>query len=185
MARMEGTADLDWFAAQVWSGREMFSAEQLRMRGYDVFLPCYRERRRWSDRIKTIERALFAGYVFCRLPADRLLAASMTPGVIRVVGDGRAPLPIPAEEVEAIRRAVNADLQVEPWEYIRVGEQVRVEHGPLRGAEGTVLRAKDRQRLIIAIPLLQRAVAVELRAEWLSAPRLSPQLRVAAGLGAR
>lgn len=57
----------DWFAVQVWSGREHLSARHLAQRGYDVFLPCSRERRRWSDRIKVVERALFAGYVFCRL----------------------------------------------------------------------------------------------------------------------
>ena len=35
-----------------------------------VFLPTWCEHRRWSDRVKKIERAVFAGYVFCRLNGD-------------------------------------------------------------------------------------------------------------------
>jgi len=50
-----------WFAVQVWTGREPLSAKHLRVRGYDVFLPCYREHRTWSDRVKKVDRALFAG----------------------------------------------------------------------------------------------------------------------------
>jgi transcription antitermination factor NusG len=172
---MERPFDMPWFAVQVWAGREASSASQLRLRGYDVFLPCYRERRRWSDRIKTIERALFAGYVFCRLPPGQTSAVATLPGVIRVVGDGTAPLPIPADEVDAIQRIVAANLQVEPWECVRVGERVRIAYGPLRGAEGIVLMARNHQRFVISIPLLQRAVAVEMQADWLCAPH--PMLR--------
>lgn len=172
---MERLLDTAWFAVQVWSGREAFSASHLRLRGYDVFLPCYRERRRWSDRVKTIERALFAGYLFCRLQTDHTAAVATMPGVIRVVGDGTSPLPIPTDEVDAIQSIVTANLQVEPWECVRVGERVRIVCGPLRGAEGTVLMAKNRHRLVISIPLLQRAVAVEVQADWLSVPH--PMLR--------
>ena len=49
----------EWFAVQVRSGREHLCARHLQMRGYNVFLPCYYEQRRWSDRIKKIETALF------------------------------------------------------------------------------------------------------------------------------
>jgi transcription antitermination factor NusG len=156
----------EWFAVQVWSGREQISARHLRQRGYEVFLPCYRERRRWSDRIKVVERALFAGYVFCRLSAGAVGRIISAPAVIRIVGDGHQPLPIPAFQIEAIQRIVHAQLTAEPWQLPRVGQEVRIEDGPLRGIEGVVLAAKDRHRLVVSIPLLQRAVAVEIEASW-------------------
>jgi transcription antitermination factor NusG len=159
-----------WCAVQVWTGREHNSAAYLRMHGYDVFLPCYRERRRWSDRLKVTERALFAGYLFCRLEHEATSAIVRAPGVIRIVGDGVQPLPVPADEIEAIRRIVESPCETEPWPMPRVGEQVRIEEGPLRGIQGVVLTAKNTHRLIVGISLLQRAVAVEIDAAWVLCP---------------
>jgi transcription antitermination factor NusG len=154
----------------VWAGREHLSAQHLRQRGYEIFLPCYRDHRRWSDRVKTIERALFAGYVFCRLQMPAVAKIVTAPGVIRIVGDREGPVPVPAPEIEALQRIVATRLAAEPWEMVDVGQRVRVEVGPLRGMEGVVLMVKNRHRLVVSIPLLQRAVAVEMEPDWISVP---------------
>jgi transcription antitermination factor NusG len=159
-----------WFAAQVWSGRERICASHLRERGYEVFLPCYAERRRWSDRIKTIERALFGGYVFCRTCVTTVGKIITTPGVIRVVNDGQRPLPIPADEIEAIQRITATGLAAKPWPFVQEGQRVRIDVGPLEGTEGLILRTKTDNRLIVSIPLLQRSVGVEIDADWVSVP---------------
>jgi transcription antitermination factor NusG len=163
-----------WFAAQVWSGRERLCASHLRAHGYEVFLPCYTERRRWSDRVKTVERALFDGYVFCRLGAGAFGKVITTPGVIRIVGDGRQPLPIPTDEIEAIQRIVAADLPARPWPFLQEGQDVRIEVGPLRGTQGRILRTKTDNRLIVSIALLGRSVSVELEANWVSVSPTAP-----------
>jgi transcription antitermination factor NusG len=159
-----------WFAAQVWTGRELFCASHLRVRGYEVFLPCYCEHRRWSDRVKRVERALFPGYVFCRLCGDVLAKIVTTPGVIRLVGDGKHPLPIPIDEIETIQRIVATGITARPWAFVQAGQRVRIERGPLRELEGLVLRTTHGNRLIVSIALLQRSVAVEIDAEWVSVP---------------
>jgi transcription antitermination factor NusG len=159
----------DWFAVQVWAGRERLAATHLRNRCYEIFAPSYVEHRRWSDRVKKIERALFDGYVFCRVGAAETYAKIITsPGVIRLVGDGTRPLPVPAHEIESIRRVVETRLPIEPWPFLTAGQRVRIETGPLQNAEGTVLRMKSRHRLVVSISLLQRSVAVELDPEWVS-----------------
>lgn len=159
-----------WFAVHVWTGREGLAAKHLLLRGYEVFLPCYREHRQWSDRVKTVDRPLFAGYVFCRLQSDVVANIVTTPGVIRLVGDRQGPAPIPTNEIEDIQRIVETRLLVEPWPFLRAGQRVRIEVGPLRGTEGVVLNVKNRRRLVVSIPLLQRSVAVELDPEWISIP---------------
>lgn len=159
-----------WFAVQVCAGREHLTANHLQRRGYDVLLPCYLEHRRWSDRVKKIERALFAGYLFCRMGAEVTAKIITTPGVIRVVGNSERPLPIAPHEIEAIQRLMETRLQAEPWPFLQVGQRVRVDHGPLRGTEGIVLTVKERHRLVISISLLQRSVAVEMEPEWVSVP---------------
>ncbi len=158
----------DWFAVQVWTGREAPCAAQLRARGYEVFLPVYHEQRRWSDRIKKIERALFAGYVFCRMTPVVAAKVVTTPGVIRIVGDREGPLPVRADEIEAIQRIIETRRDAEPWQYLQAGERVRLETGPLRGTEGVVLTVRNRRRLVVSVSLLQRSVAVEIDPDWVS-----------------
>ena len=160
----------EWFAAQVFAGREAFAATHLRARGYDVLLPLYQEHRRWSDRIKKVERALFEGYVFCRAEQAPLGAVVTAPGVLRLVGNKDGPLPIPAHEIEAIQRIAQSQLMAEPWQFVKVGQQVRVSEGPLRDTVGIVVRVKSRDRLIVSISVLQRAVAVEIDCAWLTVP---------------
>jgi transcription antitermination factor NusG len=48
---------------------------------------------------------------------------------------------------------------------LKAGDRVRVERGPMRGLEGTLLRTKDALRLVIGVELLQRSMAVELDRE--------------------
>jgi transcription antitermination factor NusG len=159
-----------WFAVQVWSGREHLCAKYLLLKGYEVFLPCLRERRRWSDRIKVVDRPLFAGYVFCRIDNNIGGKIVTAPGVIRIVGDEHGPSPIPAHEIDAIRRIVEMRLSAEPWPVSLVGQKVRIELGPLRGITGTVLVVKNRRRLVVSVGLLPQALAVEIDSEWVTTP---------------
>lgn len=156
-----------WFAIHVRAKREQLAAEHLRQRGYEVFLPCHEELRRWSDRRKRVRLPLFAGYLFCRTTAQCFARVVTVPGVIRIVGDGRGPLPVPNHELELIRRIIDAGLDAVPHPFVEVGERVRVVAGPLCGNDAVVLRTKNTDRLILSIELLRRSVAVEVQAEWI------------------
>jgi hypothetical protein len=57
---------------------------------------------------------------------------------------------------------------VSPWPYLKPGDRVRVERGPLRGLEGSLIRGNDGFRLMIGIELLKRSIAPELEAEMIS-----------------
>ncbi|MGA9886725.1 MAG: transcription termination/antitermination NusG family protein, partial [Candidatus Acidiferrales bacterium] len=57
---------LPWFALQVRTRQEASVAQQLNGQGYERFLPLYKVRKRWSDRIKEVNAPLFPGYLFCR-----------------------------------------------------------------------------------------------------------------------
>src|ERR1043165_693362 len=59
-----------WFAIRVRSSKEGFVSRILRNKGYNEFLPVYRARRRWSDRVAVVELPLFPGYVFCRFDVN-------------------------------------------------------------------------------------------------------------------
>jgi transcription antitermination factor NusG len=164
-----------WFALSVKPRHEKSCAAALRQKGFEEFLPLYRSERRWSDRLKEVELPLFAGYAFCRFEAQSRLPILTTPGVLRIVGSGKEPTPIPDTEIEALRSVVKAGLTAEPCPYLEAGAAVVVDGGPLRGVEGTLLEVKQQERLVLSIGLLQRSVAVEVDRRW-----VKPLLRRAA-----
>jgi len=145
--------ELCWHAVAVRHQHERRVAKALESNGVEMFVPLYRARRRWSDRVKEIDAPLFPGYVFARGNALR------APGVIRIVGR------IEDAEIGDIRKAVESKLALGPWPYLKAGDRVRIREGPLRGVEGTLLREQDCQRLVIAIELLKRSITVELEPE--------------------
>ncbi len=161
----------EWFAIQVWTGRESATADHLRSRGYAVFVPRHVERRRWSDRLKCVERPTFPGYAFCRTTPEASGKIVTTPGVLRIVGDGRRPLPVAEHEIEAIRRLVESRLPIDKLPAFRPGQRMRIEAGPLRGIEGVVVTVKSGHRLVLSVSLLQRSVSVELDPAWVSSIR--------------
>ena len=67
MPRMSsGTANEQWYALHVRPQSEKVVVSHLRTKGYEEYLPLYTSSRRWSDRIKVLEKPLFAGYAFCK-----------------------------------------------------------------------------------------------------------------------
>lgn len=159
-------ATYPWFAVRVRSNHERTAVIHLRQRGYEEFAPSYRTERRWSDRTKEIERFLFPGYVFCRLnPLDRLPVLTV-PGVVGLVGFGKTPSPVPDQEIESIRKMVQSGLLVVPWPFIRLGQRVLIERGPLAGVEGILKELKGEWRLVVSVPLLQRSVSAEVDRSW-------------------
>jgi transcription antitermination factor NusG len=166
MSVEQNTGMMPWYGLCVRSKSEQLSATALRGKGYDPFVPSYKARRRWSDRVKEIELPLFPGYVFCRLNTTNRLPVLTSPGVVGIVRIGKVPVPIEESEIEAIRAVVASGLASRPSPFPRTGDRVRVCSGPLRGVEGVVTRVDDRQSLVVSITLLQRAVAVKLDESW-------------------
>jgi transcription antitermination factor NusG len=169
---------LPWFALQVRSQRESHVADQLSAKGYELFLPLYSSRKRWSDRIKKVELPLFPGYLFCRFdPYDRLPILK-TPWILQIVGFNHIPSPVDNEEISAVRTLVATGACAQPWPFIGVGETVRIESGPLRGVVGVLTQVKGDHKLVVSITLLQRSVAVEIDAALVTPERSVQESRV-------
>jgi transcription antitermination factor NusG len=157
-----------WFAIRVRSRNEKIIASALHSKGYEVFLPLYDSKRRWSDRVKELELPLFPGYLFCRLDIQKRLPILKTPGVIDILGFSKTPVPIDETEIAAIQSIVASRLNAEPWPFLKVGQTVRVERGPLLGLEGILVALKKPYRLVASVTLLNRSVAVEIDRDWVS-----------------
>lgn len=166
-----------WFALVVKPRHEKAVSAALRSKTYEEFLPLCKVRRQWSDRNKVIETPLLPGYAFCRFDPKERVAILRTPGVRKIVSRGAAPVPVEEAEIQSLQAIVQAGLDAAPCPYLRAGESVSLERGPLHGLSGILQKSKGRSRLIISITLLQRSVAVEVEQAWISAADRSRALR--------
>jgi transcription antitermination factor NusG len=148
-----------WYALYVRSHHERVVESALKGKGYIAFSPFYRTKRKRVDRTVEIEVPLFPGYVFCRFDASRRLPILVTPGIVELVPANR-PEPIDDAEISSIQTLAMSGLPVQPWPFLTSGHRIRLNAGPLVGAEGTFLRIKDKYHLVVSVSLLQRAVSV-------------------------
>ena len=130
--------------------------------GVEHFLPMKSEYRQWSDRKQLVESPLFSGYLFVKIDIlqDSKLQVLKTRGVVSLVGNQTGPLPIPDDQIEAIRTVLDSGLDCIESPELFEGDRVRVIRGPLSGLEGTLVRNQSDTRLIITVDMIQRSVSV-------------------------
>ena len=162
-------AGFPWFALQVRARQEAGVAAQLTGQGYERFLPFYKLRKRWSDRVKEFDAPLFPGYLFCRFDPHNRLPILKTPGVIQIVSFNNIPAAVDESEILSIQRLVTSGIQHQPCPFLNVGDRVRIDSGPLLGLEGILTDVKGSRRLVLSVSLLQRSVAVEIDSAFVTA----------------
>jgi transcription antitermination factor NusG len=155
-----------WYALQVRARAESSVEWCLRNKGYETFLPSIKQSRRYFDRLKVINVAVFPGYLFCRLDIRRRLPILTTPGVGRIVGRGGVPEPVLECEVESLIAMVRSGVAAQPWPYMHSGDRVRIAFGAFAGTEGILVSEKGLDRLVVSVTLLQRSVAFEIERSW-------------------
>ena len=159
-----------WCALIVKPRFEKIAALNLQSKGYEAYLPLFRPPSLSFKGTSELNLPLFPGYVFCKFDSSANKSILSTPGVLSVVGVGRAS-PVPEEEILAVKSIAESTLIYSPWPYVDAGELMRVEYGPLCGLSGFHIQVAGNHRLIISVNLLRRSVGVAIeRASLKAAP---------------
>jgi transcription termination/antitermination protein NusG len=155
-----------WYAIWTHSHCEQLVYDQLTTKGFRAFLPVVRI---WSQRARTkrlVPRPMFPGYLFLHHAVDKAsyLDILKTRGVVRILGEHWDRLtPVADVEIDALHQVVSSDLMVLPHPYLREGQRVRIEGGPLAGVEGLFVRGRpNRGLLVLSVNLVHQSVAVEV-----------------------
>jgi transcription antitermination factor NusG len=156
-----------WYAIRAKSRLEPVTSDALTGKGYDTYLPVYKDRRKWSDRVVELDVPLFPGYLFCRFDAFHRLPVLTTPGVLSIVGFGKSPQPIDDQEIEAVKTVLASGVFAEPCPFLRAGDKVRIVRGALEGLEGILIKKKTQYRMVISVTMLMRSVSVEIDSDWI------------------
>jgi len=154
--------EIHWYAVYTCPRHEKRVAEQIRQHRISCFLPQYRSVRRWKDRRKETELALFPGYVFVRVAAEGRLPVLRLAGVVRFVSFNGRPARMPDSEIEFLMNGLTNRVRAEPHPYLTVGRRVRVRYGPFARTQGILIRRKDRFRVVLSLDLIMRSVSVEV-----------------------
>jgi transcription termination/antitermination protein NusG len=156
-----GVGQGHWYVLMVRANHEKRIAQGLEHRGIEYFLPCYRSRRQWKDRRVTLDLPLFPGYLFIRMPLDERLRVLTIPHVFSLVRTGSIPSTIDEAQIDSIRRCIEHG-HVEPYPYLKVGEQVVITDGPMSGITGILLRHQNLTRVVVTVQSITRSFVLDI-----------------------
>jgi transcription antitermination factor NusG len=160
--------NIKWYAIYTRSRHEEKVSEALQKKEFEIFLPKTEVWSKRKDRHKKILRPMFPGYLFIHTKLDNYthLEILKTKGIVRILGNNGIPVPVSEEEILSLKILIESKIPVAPCDMFNKGDRVMVMEGPLKGVIGTFWkRRKNKDRLIISVELLNRAVYVEVD-EW-------------------
>lgn len=154
-----------WRVAHVRSRHEKMLARHLMERSISFYLPQMEKALVRAGRRRVSHVPLFPGYVFFRGgPAARQIAlrSNVVANLLEVEDQD-----LLAQELQQIRRLQIAGASLVPVEDFDAGDPVRITDGAFAGYQGIVVRSGRGDRLLVAVSLLRKAVAVEFAREAL------------------
>ena len=117
----------------------------------ESYCPLNKVRKKWSDRIKTVEEPLFKSYVFARVNGEEQTKVRLTAGVMNFVYWQGKPAIIPAKEIETIRKFLNEyeNVMTEPIQLKEDGKVI-IRQGLFMDHEAKILKIEgNRVKVII------------------------------------
>jgi transcription antitermination factor NusG len=155
-----------WYACYTRSRHERTVESLLRRSSIDCYHPTVVRESQWKDRRKLVHFPLFPGYVFGRFTLDNVTQVLATHGVACIVSVRGYPTPIPAAEIENVRRVSQAVAEAGPEPdrgvLMQEGNWVRVAAGPVRGVEGMVVERRGRRRVLVGISAIGQGLEVDI-----------------------
>ena len=117
----------------------------------ETYCPLNKVRRKWSDRMKTVEEPLFKSYVFVRIRDEEQSKVRMTQGVMNFVYWQGRPAVVRDKEIETIRKFLNEyeNVMAVPIN-LRPQTRVRIQQGIFMDKEATILKVhKNKVQVVI------------------------------------
>ena len=160
-----------WFAIYTRPRWEKKVNLLLQEQGVESYCPLNKVRRKWSDRVKTIEEPLFKSYVFVKVSDEEKTTVRMTAGVMNFVYWNKKPAIIKEKEILTIKRFLDEyrDVHVIPKE-LKLDDRVRVTSGSFMDHEGKILGLRHKVIKVAIDSLGYLLVAYIERSKLISVP---------------
>lgn len=144
-----------WYALYTKPRWEKKVYNGLSRKNIEAYCPLNRVKRKWSDRIKTIEEPLFKSYVFVKASELEKTDVRFVDGVLNFVYWNGKPAVVKEEEIIEIKKFLSEydDVQVSNID-INPADQVMLTTGVMMGATGRVLRVLSKNQVEVYIDSL-------------------------------
>jgi transcription antitermination factor NusG len=156
-----------WYAVYTVPNNERSVARHLEFRRLETFLPTYESTRLWKNRQKVkVTAPLFPTYLFVRIERNERGRVLDSPGVLRILGNSKGPLPVSSADIEFLQ----SDLcrrTVEPYRELVIGQKVRIRSGAMQGVEGVLVRKKNGMKFVVTLALINQHAALEVHTDEL------------------
>ncbi len=164
-----------WYVVQAYSGFEDKVVERLKERiersGLsdqfgEIIVPREEVVELKKGKKVSSQRKFFPGYVLVEMEMndETWHVVKDTPQVSGFLGSGGKPRPMPAREVEALKRQIEEGVErPRPKVMFEVGDAVRVLEGPFASFNGVVEEVmEDKAKLKVSVSIFGRPTPVEL-----------------------
>jgi transcriptional antiterminator RfaH len=155
-----------WFCLKSQPKHEHIAAAHLRqMTGVEVFCPRLRFKRPTVRGPKWFEEAMFPGYLFSRFHfAARHKEVRYAMGISNIVRFGEHYAAIDDSVIASLRETTNGEQIAVIESDIKVGDNVKIVEGTLRGLEAVVTNIlSGRERVRVLLNFLGREIQAELQ----------------------
>lgn len=156
----EAPAEATWFVLHTRSRQEKAVADALEALHTWCFLPLVTHTRVYRGRKIHVQWPLLPSYVFMKGQADQAYQLDRNKrlaNIIAVTNQARLEW-----ELGNIRRAMDANVPLDPYPYLKKGIRAEVRSGALRGMQGIIEDRTKLSRLILQVDMLGRAVSIEV-----------------------
>jgi len=153
-----------WYAIYVKSKTEKRVASELSLMKIDNYLPLRKVLRQWSDRKKWIEDPLFKSYVFVNIEQNEYYTVLQTPGVVKYISFEGKAVPIPPQQIDAIKYYLEEKdpEQPKPTNWSK-GQHVEVISGSMTGLTGKLVAFKGKHWLGIEIETIGHSIVIQIQ----------------------
>jgi transcription antitermination factor NusG len=135
-----------WFAIYTKPRWEKKVNQSLTDKGVECYCPLNKVKRKWSDRIKTIEQPLFKSYVFVKVTEEERTKVRLINGVVNFVYWNGKPAIIREKEIQAIKLFLDEheNVQVRPMD-LTVQQRILITSGTFMDRTATVLDVRKKE----------------------------------------
>ena len=159
-----------WYVAQVLLQKESYAAEHLTRQGFQTFRPRFYRAPSRAGKKGAVLAPLFPGYIFVKfdIKIDRWLAVNSTRGVIRLVGLRlNTPSAVSADLIGLLMSRCSGGILDKLPVYIRAGDRIQINAGPLAGQIAEIESFDDRGRVRVLLSMLGAEHSVAVSADQL------------------
>ena len=117
---------MNWFVAYSKFRSELRASDFFERMGVEAYVPCFQEKRQWSDRVKRVNTPAITGYVFFRSEKLSYSTINLNPFIKNIVKNNGEVVKIKDIEINQLKEALSLHKNASKYS---VGDKVKIESG--------------------------------------------------------